>query len=51
MSSISLISVTYENVADIRLDQDIVISVDLTNALHYDIASIKVDISHEDATA
>jgi len=50
MSNISLISATYETVADLRLDQDIVISVDLTNALHDDIASIGIDISKGDAT-
>ena len=50
MSSISLINTTYENVEDIRLDQDIVVSVDLTNALHDDIASIGIDTSKGDAT-
>lgn len=45
MSNISLISATYENVADIMLDQDIVVSVDLTDVLHNDIVSEDADIS------
>lgn len=48
MSNISLISAIYENVANIRLDQDIVVSVDLTDVLHNEIASEKVDISRGD---